>query len=511
MGLRINSNVQSLVAQNYLQRTTKRLQSSLVRLSTGLRINTGQDDVVGLVKSELLRARIRGIDIAQQNVSNSTAFVGVAEGYLSQLTEIAQQMREAAVQASDSTIDSTSRRTLQDNFDTLMTEYNRLASGANFTGINLLDGTFTNKELQIGANEGETLSISISDARSASIGQVAVFTAVSLAFTSTQAGAVADFADPGGSLSFTVGGSSYNVNGGDYEDDGVSFLDADESAIAYVNAINKVSGSTGITATVNANVFTIDYSVAGGGAGLEANQDVIINGVTVKSSSLAVSQADDTDASSLVSLINDFSTQTGVEASLDTGNDRIILNASDGRNITIQVGARGAVGSSFNAFNMVGTNGGATDNTQATYRGTFKLASSESFTVNDGTTGNIVAGAATTSVNIDTNTSLINAGLGTETAARSSITILDNVLEQLQSRRADVGSTLTRLELAIAELQSRKENLTSSESLVRDADVAIETARMTQDQILQQAGVTVLAQANSSPQIALSLLSNLNI
>lgn len=509
MGLRINSNVASLRAQNNLQTTTKRLNQSLTRLSTGLRINDGQDDVVGLVSSELLRARVRGLDIAQQNVSNATAFLGVAEGYLSRLTDIAQSMREAAVQAAESTISTSSRQALEDSFDTLLEEYNRLASGANFTGINLLDGTFANQQLQVGANQGETLSISIDDSRSSTIGEVAVFTAVSLTFTSTQAAATANFADPGGSLSFTVGTDSFNVNSGDYSDDGVSFLEGDESAIAYVNAINAVSGSTGVTATVNANVFTIDYSVAGGGAGLEANQDVIINGVTVKSSTLAVTQADDTDASTLVSLINDNATQTGVEASLDTANDRIILSASDGRNITIQVGARGSVGSSFNAFNMVGTNGGATDNTQATYRGTFKLSSDEGFTINDGTTGNIVAGAATQSVNIDTTTSLVNADISTATNAGTAISSLDNVLSQLQGRRADVGSTQTRLDLTLAELRSRQENLVASESLIRDADIATETARLTQDQILQQAGVTVLAQANAAPQIALSLLANL--
>lgn len=509
MGLRINTNVASLRAQNKLQATTKRLNQSLTRLSTGLRINDGKDDVVGLVSSELLRARIRGIDVAQQNVASATAFMGVAEGYLSRLTDIAQTMREMAVQAADSTVSSSSRQVLEDSFNTMLTEYNRLANGANFAGVNLLDGTFANKQLQVGANEGEVLSISISDARSSNIGQVAVFTAVSLAFTSTQAGATADFENPGGNISFTIGTNSHTVNTGDYEDDGVSFLEGDESAIAYVNAINAISGTTGVTATVNANVFTIDYSVAGGGAGLEANQDVIINGVTVKSSSLAVTQADDTDASSLVSLINDASVQTGVEASLDTGNDRIILSASDGRNITIQVGARGSVGSSFNVFNMVGTNGGATDNTQATYRGTFKLSSDEGFTINDASANNIVAGAATQTVSIDTTTSLVNADLSSDTNASSAITILDNVLSQLQSRRSEVGSTQSQLDLSLAELRNRQENLIASESLIRDADIAVETARMTQDQILQQAGVTVLSQANSSPQIALSLLSNL--
>lgn len=504
MGLRINTNVSSLTAQNHLKATTGRLQKSLTRLSTGLRINNGQDDVVGLVKSELLRAQIRGLDVAQRNVSNASAFVGVAEGYLSRMTELAQQMRESAVQAAESTIDSSSRRALMDNYASLIEEYDRMASSANFNGINLLDGTFTNKELQVGANEGDTLSISIGDARSSTIGRVAIFTSVNVVYTSTSATASAAFSNPGGSVSFTVGSDNYTVNAGDYSDDGVSFLEASESAMAYVNAINRISSSSGVVAKVNANVLTVDYS----SGQLESNQHLVINGVTVKSSALSVSASDDDDMSTLVSLINEKSVETGVVATLDASGDEFVLTASDGRNITVQVSARGDVGSSFNAFGMTGSGAGATDNTQATYRGTFRLVSDRAYTINDGTAANVVAGVSNMSVNIDDNTALRNSELSTEAEAGYAITILDNVLSQLQSRRADVGTTMTRLEMSLAELQSRSENLMSSESLIRDADIAIETARMTQDQILQQAGVTVLAQANASPQIALSLLQS---
>lgn len=505
MGLRINTNVASLTAQNNLKATTTRLNQSLTRLSTGLRINTGQDDVVGLVRSELLRAQNRGLDIAQQNVSNATAFIGVAEGYLSRLTEIAQSMRESAVQAAESTIDPASRSALNDNFTELLEEYNRLAGGANFTGINLLDGTFTNKGLQVGANEGETLAISIGDARSATIGRVAIYTAITMVYTSTAATASAAFTNPAGSVSFTVGTDTVTINSGDYSDDGVSFLESSESALAYVNAINRVSGSSGIVAKVDANVLTVDYSTGQ----LESNQHLLINGVTVKSSTLSVSAADDDDMSSLVSLINEQSIETGVTASIDTSTDEIVLTASDGRNITVQVSARGDVGSSFNAFGMTGSGAGATDNTQATYRGTFRLTSEKAFSINDGTAGVLVTGGGSTSVNIDDNTSLVNADISDSDVAGEAITILDNVLSQLQGLRADIGSTQTRLDLALAELRSRQENLMSSESLIRDADIATETARLTQDQILQQAGVTVLAQANSSPQIALSLLQSI--
>ncbi|MCP5464799.1 MAG: hypothetical protein H7A33_07235 [Deltaproteobacteria bacterium] len=507
MGLRINTNVQSLQAQNNLKKTTSTLNQSLTRLSTGLRINTGSDDVVGLARSESLRAQIRGIDVALNNISAGQSTLGVAEGYLSQLTDIAQQMRETAVQAADSTISSADRTSLTDKFSSLLSEYNRLADGANFNGVNLLDGTFVNKNLQVGADQGEQISISITDARSTTIGKVAIYTSQTFTAVSanTAGSASTSFTDPGAGLSFTVGTQTYTVGSSEYTSDGVSTVEASESAISYVNAINSVSGETGVTATVLANVVTIDYS--GGTVGLSAGQAFILNGVTIKdtASTLDVTIGDDDDMSTLVSLINDQSALTGVTATIDTDSDDLVLTATDGRNIHIRTTANAVNSSGYGSFGITGASG----NSQATFRGTFTVQAEEAFTLNDGTTGNQVAGASTASVTIDSTTSLNNANLGTSANAASAITILDNVISQLQSRRADVGSTSNRLDIAQTELQSRQENLSSAESVIRDADIAAETARLTQNQILQQAGVTVLAQANASPQIALTLLQNI--
>lgn len=503
MGLRINTNVSSLQAQNSLAKTSKDLNQSLTRLSTGLRINTGKDDVVGLAKSEILKAKIRGVDVALNNISNATSVLGVAEGFMSQLTDIAQQMRETAVQAADGTISTSDRTSLQDKFTSLMNEYNRLAVGANFNGVSLLDGTFTSKSLQVGSDEGNTISISIADARSSTVGKVAIFTSVVFTSVSSNSTASTVFTDPGAGLAFTVGSTSVTVNSSNYTSDGVSYMEASESAIAYVNAINQVSGQTGITATVLANVFTLNYSM---GTGLGSHMALIINGVTCKSSALNVSLADDTDASTLVGLINDVATQTGVTATIDTANNKIILTASDGRNIHLQTNANDATNAS--SSNVFGMTGSATCG-QVNVRGTFKLQRSTAFSITDGTTGNQVAGASSSAVAVSSTYALKNANLNTATNSATAISILDNVISQLQTRRATIGSTANRLEIAKTELQSRTENLSASLSLIRDVDVASETAKMTQSQILQQAGATMLAQANSAPQIALQLLQNL--
>ncbi len=510
MGLRIATNVQSLQAQNNLKATTKLLNQSLTRLSTGLRVNSGSDDVVGLAKSEALRAKIRGIDVALNNISNAQSFLGVGEGYLAQLTDISQQLRETAVQASDGTISTSDRTSLTDKFTSLINEYNRLANNANFNSVRLLDGTFVNKTLQVGADEGETISISVSDARSSTIGKVAILTASTRTFVSTNSTAVSVFVDAG-SLSVTVGANTYSVLSSYFTDDGVSTVDKSESAIAYVNAINTVSGQTGVTATILSNVVTLNYNIGSSiGDGLESNIHMIINGVTVKNTSLVVSFGDDTDASTLVGLINDNASTTGVTATIDSTNDRIVLTATDGRNIHVRFSDRSYAGNQNSGYNVFGAVSPSALNStvqQVNFRGTYKITSDTAFSLSD--TASVVFNATSIAVAIDTNTALSKASLTTVANAQSAISTMDYVIRQLQTRRGTIGSTTNRLSIAAAELQSRQENLSSAQSQIRDADIAVETAKLTQAQILQSAGVTVLAQANAAPQIALQLLQNL--
>lgn len=496
MGLMINTNVASLRAQNALRLSSNKLQQAMTRLSTGLRINSGSDDVVGLAKSESLRMRIKGVNQARANITSASSVLGVAEGYLSQMTELAQQMREMAVQAADATLSAADRSSLTTRFSSLIDEYDRLAVNANFNGVNLLDGTFTSKAIQVGSDEGDTITVSVSDARSSAIGQIAVMTTalVSTTTTSTTLTAMA-FSDP---AALTVAGTAIATSV--FSTDGVSYTDADESAIAYVNAINSYSGTTGVTAQVLANVITAAYS--GGISSLASTMVLVINGVTIKESgSSAYDTTDDDDVAALVVLINAKSAQTGVAASQNSGTDVLTLTAADGRNISMTVsGSDSTV--SVNAFGFLGD----TINRGITYRGTYKLAGTAAFAISGGTAE---FGRTDATYALNDTTTLDNATMDTAANAGTALTVLDNVINQLQSRRASVGTSINRFQNAETELGSRLENLSSAESAIRDADIAEETARMTQANILQQAGVAVLGQANTIPQIALQLLQNL--
>lgn len=488
MGLRINTNVASLAAQNSLQRTSKQLGTSLERLSSGLRINKGADDVVGLLTSENLRGQIRGISVAALNLNRGSNLLGVAEGSLAQLTDVAQKLREKVVQAADTTISAADRTNITNSVSDLTNEYGRLATASAFNGVDLLNGTFTNKAFQIGPNSTDTLSLTISDSRASAIGKVAILTSITITGQSkTSAGA--EFADPSG---ITI--NSVALASTAFTSDGVSKVQASESALAYVTAINSISGQTKVTAQVLSNIVTLaTYS---GATDVSATDSLYVNGVLVAQAAYSASSS---GADSLVTAINNISVQTGVSATNDTTASAVVLTAADGRNVDLKFSVTTTSTSSgvMGLHNVSGT-------AFSFYRGTFKLFSDLAFTLG-GATAEI---SATTSIALSDTTTLSNVDTSTAANATTAIFILDNVIRGLQNRRADVGSKAIRFDVALAELSTRQENLSASESSIRDADIAAETANLTKNQILQQAGVSVLQRANSLPQIALSLLQS---
>ncbi|MBF0104348.1 MAG: hypothetical protein HQM16_03365 [Deltaproteobacteria bacterium] len=504
MGIGINTNIVGLRAQFALSHTNKNFNTALMRLSTGLRINTPADDVVGLATSTNLMTQIRGLQQARLNINSAMGLLNVAEGYLSQLTEVAQELRAVAVQAAEDSLSSSVRGTLESRFDSLRNEYDRLTDNADFNGVTILGsgayGTGLSSVIQVGPDANETLTVSIADTRIEAIGRVAVYTAQTRTATSASATAEAAFAGPNAGITI----NDVAVPIADFTTDGVSNVGSSESAIAYTRAINSVSQTSGVRATVVANVFTINYDA---GAGLESNQHLVLNGVTVKATDMAVAAGDDDGVSTLVSLINDYSSDTGVTASIDTTSNKILLTATDGRNIHLQLSAAGAVSGSYNVFGVTG----AVGNTQVAQRGTFRLEADEAFDIVGAQ--NEFTSAATESVAMDEygdnaagTTTLSEANVATASTAGYAITIMENVINQLQTRRADVGSLLNRFEVAEQEMGVRIENLEDSNSMIRDSDLAEETANLTKFQVMQRAGMAVLSQANTAPAMALELL-----
>ena len=172
MSLRINSNISAMNTHRQLVNTDRSMSGSLERLSSGLRINRAADDSAGLAIAERLSSQVSGLQMASQNAEQAKNMVQTAEGYLIEIHNMLGRMRELAVQAASDTVDDTNRSALQSEFSLLRSEIDRIASAAEYNNQSLLDGSFTDKQFQIGAN-GTTdnqLTFSISGVDSTSLG-----------------------------------------------------------------------------------------------------------------------------------------------------------------------------------------------------------------------------------------------------------------------------------------------------------------------------------------------------
>ena len=150
MGLRVNTNVTSINAQRNLSTVTERLSGNFRRLSTGLRISTAADDAAGLAISERLRSQVRSLEQAKRNANDGISFVQTAEGALNEVSSILTRLRELAIQSANGSVSNQDRDTLDEEFQSLVSEINRIGTSTEFNGIKLLDGSNSTVSFQVG-------------------------------------------------------------------------------------------------------------------------------------------------------------------------------------------------------------------------------------------------------------------------------------------------------------------------------------------------------------------------
>ena len=170
MSLRINQNIDALNSYRNLSVTQGQMSKSLEKLSSGFRINRAADDAAGLAISEGLRSQVGGLKVAVRNAQDGISVVQTAEGALTETHSILQRMRDLAVQASnDGALSDTDKTKADKEYQALASELDDIANKTTFNGTKLLDGSFSAKAFQVGANTGETLSVTIGDMKAATI------------------------------------------------------------------------------------------------------------------------------------------------------------------------------------------------------------------------------------------------------------------------------------------------------------------------------------------------------
>lgn len=470
MAMSINTNVLSLNAQRNLSSSASQLATSLQRLSSGLRINSAKDDAAGLAISDRFTTQIRGLTQAARNANDGISLSQTAEGALSSVTNSLQRMRELAVQSANSTNSASDRAALQQEVAQLASEIDRVATQTQFNGLNLLDGSFTAQQFQVGANAGQTISVSsIASARTSALGQFQGF--------SLTAQSIGTASDTAAAKSVTVGGVTTSL--GTIAND----------AKALASAINS-SGVSGLTATANATAVAAGTSADGASA--SGNATVTVNGLAITVAGVDGNLTQ--NRANVVAALNAQSAVTGVVAT-DTGSG-VSLAAADGRNVTVAYAAGAFTGSGVADFGL-----GAAATTGGTVNLTYQAPS--------GITGNVTwTGAFDPGPNAiaATGTAISAVNISTLNGANAALSAIDAALTSISSSRAALGATQSRFESTISNLQVTTENLSASRGRILDTDFAAETANLTKAQILQQAGTAILAQANAAPQSVLSLL-----
>jgi len=528
----INTNVASLNAQRNLNTSQRSADTTLQRLSSGLRINSAKDDAAGLAISERFTSQVKGLNQAIRNANDGISLSQVAEGALGEAANALQRIRELAVQSANATNSGSDRKALQAEVSQLVEEIDRIASETEFNGLRILDGSYTTQQFQVGANANQTIGVSIDGTKANQIGsvvdvagQVARTGAETLgtATGGTNGAAQTGITDFSG-VSSAATGTSVIINGTVVADStrfaGTLAGQEADSAYAKAAAING-SALDGVSAlaeteksfagigTGNASLATFTDPAAEGDT---ATYSLDINGVKVLETTLDT--GDSISLADAEAAINEFSSKTGVRAEIDTSGE-LVLRADDGRNIDIDetmsitegdatnTAAASSIESIFqDGFTQTADTDASVSNSFL-YRGEVTLQSLDNVTISGG--GDII-GFNQALLNVDDTQNVATVDISTISGANKALLAMDSALQSINSVRADLGAIQNRFETTIANLGTTAENLTAARSRIQDADFAAESANLARTQVLQQAGLSVLAQANARPQQVLQLL-----
>ena len=484
--LSFKTNLLSLASGRAIERVQNALETTVRRLSSGLRINSAADDAAGMAIAERMEARGRAINASLRGVNDLYSLVQVAEATLSTIGADLQRIRELAVQAANGTLSAADRQALQSESNALITAARSRQAQAAFNGQKILDGSLQFQDPGAGFDAGLSLNIA----------PVFFSKTTDELFRFAQYAQVTATIAPSGALA--AGDLRINGVAVPASSSGAQAGQAASSAWAIAQAINQ-SGLSGLTATANATTLS-GSSVLPPGGGTVAAGAIVINGVAA-------------GAGNYVNAINAISGQTGVTAVVIAGAAPVgfpanvpytlVLTAGDGRNIDV---------SGTSAFGL----GDASVQGTVTLTGPLAERPAANLVVagNNPTAAGFAAGTLSAvdsgepvALPLDEESGYDqNPNLVTSESASITITLMDRKLGKLLSLQSKLGAVLNTLDLRTRFLQSAGESNAAARSRIVDADYAVEMAELTRQKILQSAGLAMLAQSNVSPVSLMQLL-----
>ena len=471
MSFRINNNIGAQRAFNSVSQTNYEIGKSMNRLSKGLRIADASDDPAGLISSELFRAQLSSMDQAMRNNNEALNYAKTAENGLGEMNKLLSDARSLAVASGNSaTLTATQLSANQDQLNSIVGSINRIAGSVTYSGRKLLDGSagvttqVSNGSKVSGFSFGGTANTTtITQSGMITINQTVAATAATYTSTSTLSTGVV-----------TTGNVALN---------GVQFTLAAGASLASVAAqFNSASGQTGVTAAVGTNNLIFTQTQTG------TNRSVNFTDQNGSLSTAANTQARAVGVDATATLT------VGGQAVLFTGGQQ----GSDG--LTLQ---------DINGNKLNITSGGNAVNTQllgqvvaadSTFQIGFERTTTANLSLRNMSAGQLGSGVVSglTVNNLDVTSS---------TGAQNALAVLDKAIDEVSQMRGRIGNFQRNVvETQQRSLSSMRENLANSESSIRDLDVAAEMTNYTKFQVMQQAGLSILGQANQNGQNVLSLL-----
>ena len=473
----------SLNSQRNLNKSQGALQTSLQRLSSGLRINSARDDAAGLAISQRFTAQIKGLTVAARNANDGISLAQVAEGALEEASNIIQRVRELAVQSLNATNSPSDRNALNLEVNQLTAELDRIAKSTEFNGQKILDGTFGTALFQVGANANQSIVATTANFKVQQYGNYTV----------------PGYGSAVGAAHLLAAGTAFTMSGSA----GSSTITVAAGAVSskeIAAAVNLEVENTGITASAISEV-DLNFSAAG-----SYRMTLASDNSTPIDVGFIVTAATGVEAlSAAASAFNDLTPKTGVVATVKSDGSGITLSHYEGENMTLTDSAFQNSGTVTivpgSGANLVLDAADAVGNQTAVVSGKVTFDSNKSFTIT-GTATNVLTLASEAAAL----QKVADFDISSIAGANTALIVSDAAISQINSQRAKFGALQNRFGSTISNLETAVENLSAARSRIMDADFAAETAELTRNQILQQAGTAMLAQANSIPQNVLSLL-----
>lgn len=473
MSFRINTNSVATNALYNLNQTGEGLAQSIQRLSTGLRINNGADDPAGLIISEKYKAQITGLGAAIQNSQNGVNFAKTADGALSEVSNLLNTARGLAVSASNSgTLSSSQLAADQSQLKAIVDSVNRISQNTAFGSKKLLDGSAGNSSTVSDPTKISTVTVG------------GKFNGAALSAGGDFQVNVTQIAKQASITGTAYAAATTNVAAGTFSINGVSFTtNASDTVQSTLDKINASTSSTGVAASYSGGKVVLTSTAYGSNAKVQLTDNSAIVGAT------ATTTGQDALAQARVGATGTAVNFTG---SLN-GTDGLSLTDADGNTFKLTTAGNVAGGGTFSTVGQV--TAGSTQ---------FQIGSEVGQTASL-SLGNFAASQLGTGV--VTGANLSNLDLTTTQGASNAIQVIDQAISQITTARGQIGAFQSdTLESNIRSLGTAQQNLQSAESSIADTDVAAEYTSYTKLQILQQSGISVLAQANSAPQSVLKLL-----